>query len=58
MMEEMQSPDTSVMQEEAEQANVNLAEDLDDDKLAEIGAQCRDGFNLDLESRSEWEHDL
>jgi chaperonin GroES len=36
----------------------NYAEDLDDDKLTEIGQACKRGFDVDLESREEWEDSL
>jgi len=36
----------------------NYAETLDDDKLSEIGSQCKAGFENDLESRYEWEQDI
>lgn len=38
--------------------NVNLAEELDEDQLVEIGATCRTGFEQDLQTRSDWEMDL
>lgn len=36
----------------------NLAEGLDEDQLIKIGSDCKRGFELDLDSRCEWEHDL
>lgn len=33
----------------------NIAKDLDDEDLLEIGEECKEGFELDLESRKEWE---
>ena len=36
----------------------NLAEGLDDETLNKIGEHCRTGFEIDLESRSNWEQDL
>lgn len=36
----------------------NIAESLDEDQLTEIGMRCKEGFDLDLESRSDWERDL
>lgn len=36
----------------------NLAEGMDEDKLAEIGAECKKGFENDLISREQWETDL
>jgi len=38
--------------------SVNIAEDLDDDKLHMIGKQVGDGFDSDLASRRPWEKDL
>jgi chaperonin GroES len=34
---------------------VNIAEDMSDDELKELGEQCRAGFEADLLSRQEWE---
>mgnify|MGYP003557561512 CR=1 FL=1 len=36
----------------------NIAANLDDDELNEIGAECKAGFEADLQSRSHWEEDL
>lgn len=36
----------------------NIAESLDEEQLTEIGMRCKEGFDLDLESRSDWERDL
>lgn len=36
----------------------NLAEGMDEDKLVEIGQQCRRGFDEDKESREGWESDI
>lgn len=36
----------------------NLAKNLNEDKLEEIGEECRAGFEADLQSRSDWEKDL
>jgi chaperonin GroES len=36
----------------------NLAEGMDEDKLRDIGRACKQGFENDLNSRSEWEKDL
>jgi chaperonin GroES len=38
--------------------NTNIAETLDDKKLEEIGKTCKMGFDVDLDSRWEWENDL
>jgi hypothetical protein len=48
---EAESPDTEFQHE-------NLAEGLKEDKLIEIGDQCKRGFEADLQSRSDWEDDL
>jgi chaperonin GroES len=37
---------------------VNLADHLEEDKLREIGAACRAGFETDLLSRVEWEKQM
>lgn len=34
---------------------VNIAEELDDNKLTYLGRKVKDGFETDLDSRSEWE---
>jgi chaperonin GroES len=39
-------------------ASKNLAEDMTEEQLAELGEQCRAGFEQDLKSRAEWERDL
>jgi chaperonin GroES len=36
---------------------INLAKDMDEDKLHKIGQQCREGFNADNDSREEWLND-
>jgi hypothetical protein len=38
--------------------STNIAESLDEDKLKKIGEDCRQGFELDLQSRAEWERHL
>lgn len=38
--------------------STNIAENLDEDKLQEIGAQCKKGYEQDLESRKEWEQNI
>ncbi len=38
--------------------STNIAESLDEDELKEIGETCRQGFELDLQSRFEWEKHL
>jgi chaperonin GroES len=37
---------------------VNIAKDLDDDKLSEIGDEAKRGFDVDRQSRKEWEDDV
>ena len=37
---------------------VNIADHLTDEQLAQIGNECKTGFDLDLASREEWEQDL
>ena len=39
-------------------ASKNLAEGMDDSKLVGIGSKCREGFEMDLLSREEWDHCL
>jgi len=36
----------------------NLADGMDKDKLVEIGSKCREGFEMDLLSREEWDQCL
>lgn len=43
---------------DAQLLNANLADKYDEDLLTKIGEQCRTGFELDLQSRSDWEVDL
>lgn len=38
--------------------SINIATDLDDDKLISIGNQVADGYETDLASRKPWEDDL
>ena len=38
--------------------STNIAEKLDDDKLNEIGQNCKRGFEQDLASRDEWEQNI
>jgi len=61
--EDPQSLDTSDQDDaqatqDREFTALNLAENLDDDKLAKIGEECRRGFEYDFNSRSDWERDL
>ena len=39
-------------------SEANLAKKLDEDKLNEIGTECKTGFEADFQSRNEWEKDL
>lgn len=38
--------------------SVNIAENLDDDKLAEIGEEAHKGFEQDLQSRRDWDRNI
>jgi chaperonin GroES len=38
--------------------STNIAENLDEDKLREIGSLCKKGFEQDLESRKDWEQNI
>lgn len=38
--------------------SLNLALSINEDKLKTIGTKCKEGFEVDLQSRSEWEKDL
>lgn len=51
-MDEAQSPD---IDEKQVKHNENLAESLDEDTLTAIGAWCKQGFESDLDSRSDWD---
>ena len=52
-------PPPDIKQEEAQQnaalQSKNIAEDLNEQQLIDIGEQCKRGFELDLKSREEWE---
>lgn len=39
-------------------SSINIAEDLDEEKLKEIGSECKRGFEMDYKSRDLWEKDL
>jgi chaperonin GroES len=54
-MDEAQSADTNP---EIELQHKNKAEDLNEEELNKIGDDCRLGFELDLDSRYDWEADL
>lgn len=62
-MDELEPQDS--LQEEQEESSFekvanesNIAETLDEQKLIEIGAECKKGFDADLQSRSRWEQSL
>jgi chaperonin GroES len=38
--------------------DLNLAKDIDKEKLEKIGTTCKEGFDVDLLSRCEWERNL
>ncbi len=38
--------------------STNIALHLDDDKLHEIGMSCKKGFDVDMETRTEWERNI
>lgn len=50
-MDEAQSPDTEIISK-------NYAEDLDHDELVKIGSDCKQGYEVDLASRSDWDDAL
>ena len=52
MQDAVQLPDTEPLQV------ANLVEGLDEDKQQEISAFCKQGFDDDLDSRSEWESNI
>lgn len=39
-------------------SSINIAEDLDEQKLTDIGMECKRGFDVDFQSRDMWERDL
>lgn len=49
--DEAASPATSL-------SSLNLAQGMSEEKLHEIGSSCKEGFDSDLQSRSQWEMDL
>jgi chaperonin GroES len=55
-MEETASPDTD--DAGFSFRTENLAESLDEETLLELGSHCRSGFDLDKQSREDWERDL
>jgi chaperonin GroES len=59
-MDEMQTDEQSTPRTQlgAFVETVNLAEKLDKEELAKIGMDAKKGFELDLESREEWERSI
>ena len=55
MDESKKSSQSSLQQSIAE---VNIADSLSEGELKKIGQDCKTGFEVDLESRHEWENDL
>lgn len=55
-VDEAQSPDTDSFEQLVD--SVNIAADLDEQKLNDIGSECKRGFEADFLSRAEWERDL
>lgn len=56
--EEAPSVDTKESEMDVLLQSTNLAEKLDEEQLIAIGSRCKQGFELDLDSRSDWEQDL
>lgn len=54
--EDPNGQDTSQLRAHIEK--VNIAEELDEDKLEEISKQVKDGFDADMRSREDWEKNL
>lgn len=50
-----QSPDTSPNKLQSIIEQINIAESLDEEKLAELGKKVVDGYTRDVNSRREWE---
>lgn len=58
-MEDPQSQDTSLINKTLELIEqTNIAEKLDEDKLTAIGRECKENFDEDLKSRSDWEREM
>lgn len=55
---EQEPPESEDEQQEREQEvelhRQNIAEKIDDDKLAALGSECKTGFETDLDSMKEW----
>lgn len=57
-MENMDEAQSAVTDPDTVIFHKNLAEGKTDEELSKIGEHCRMGFELDLDSRSDWEADL
>jgi len=57
---EAESPDIDDSHRELDKLSMskNLAEDLDEDTINTIGQECKSGFEIDLESRQQWEDQI
>lgn len=61
MQVDSQTPDEASGQDTKLHAwieSVNIAENLSEEKLAELGSVCSEGFEFDLRSRKDWEQNL
>ena len=54
--QDSQATDDSERQLDVATLSANLAEKLDEDLLNKIGFHCKQGFDVDLDSRREWEN--
>lgn len=54
-MAEAQQQDTDI---DVQLQSNNIAESLDEDQLIKVGDICQSGFEMDVQSRSDWERDL
>lgn len=54
--DEVESADTDKF--DAKVDSINIAADLDEQKLTDIGLECKRGFDADFQSRDLWEKDL
>jgi len=59
-LEEASGPDTEPQAKpfRALIEEVNIADSLDEERLREIGSECKAGYDTDKESRKEWEENL
>ena len=58
-MGNQQSAATEIQNEQAKRVvSQNLAEDLDEEELNEVSSQCKEGFEEDRQSRSDWETNI